>query len=209
VRKRLRRCATRRSSSTRCRSWCSCTCASTATAAASGRTRRCAATSPTQAAARAAHKLRALGLHHAQQAAGRGAAAPPTTTWSPASARCAPGGARRDPPRPGRQRDHGAARDRSGARWSGQAYKHLLGLALERGPLSREDAEAELRRWAAETGAGLALGRVHAGESAGARRCCACAPSRPARLQPARAREEPRGPAVRRRGERASATAAT
>jgi len=36
----------------------------------------------------------------------------------------------------------------------GQAYKHLLGLRMERGPLSREDAEAELRRWAAEHGAG-------------------------------------------------------
>ncbi|HEX3257202.1 MAG TPA: CCA tRNA nucleotidyltransferase [Pseudonocardia sp.] len=36
----------------------------------------------------------------------------------------------------------------------GQAYKHLLGLRMERGPLSREDAEAELRRWAAENGAG-------------------------------------------------------
>jgi len=36
----------------------------------------------------------------------------------------------------------------------GQAYRHLLGLRMERGPLSREDAEAELRRWAAENGAG-------------------------------------------------------
>ena len=36
----------------------------------------------------------------------------------------------------------------------GQAYKHLLSLRMERGPLSREDAEAELRRWAAENGAG-------------------------------------------------------
>ena len=36
----------------------------------------------------------------------------------------------------------------------GRAYKHMLGLRMERGPLSREDAEAELRRWAAEHGAG-------------------------------------------------------
>jgi poly(A) polymerase len=36
----------------------------------------------------------------------------------------------------------------------GRAYKHLLALRMERGPLSREDAEAELRRWAAENGAG-------------------------------------------------------
>ncbi|MBV9919792.1 MAG: CCA tRNA nucleotidyltransferase [Pseudonocardia sp.] len=32
----------------------------------------------------------------------------------------------------------------------GRAYKHLLALRMERGPLSRDDAEAELRRWAAE-----------------------------------------------------------
>jgi poly(A) polymerase len=36
----------------------------------------------------------------------------------------------------------------------GRAYEHLLALRMERGPLSREDAEAELRRWAAENGAG-------------------------------------------------------
>jgi poly(A) polymerase len=34
----------------------------------------------------------------------------------------------------------------------GRAYKHLLALRMERGPLSRDDAEAELRRWAAENG---------------------------------------------------------
>jgi poly(A) polymerase len=32
----------------------------------------------------------------------------------------------------------------------GMAYKHLLALRMERGPMSREEAEAELRRWAAE-----------------------------------------------------------
>jgi poly(A) polymerase len=32
----------------------------------------------------------------------------------------------------------------------GQAWRHLKELRLERGPLSREEAEAELRRWAAE-----------------------------------------------------------
>jgi poly(A) polymerase len=36
----------------------------------------------------------------------------------------------------------------------GRAYKHLLALRMERGPLSREDAEAELRRWAAANGVG-------------------------------------------------------
>jgi len=36
----------------------------------------------------------------------------------------------------------------------GKAYKHLLALRMERGPLSHEEAEAELRRWAAENGAG-------------------------------------------------------
>jgi poly(A) polymerase len=34
----------------------------------------------------------------------------------------------------------------------GQAYQHLLALRMERGPLAREEAEAELRRWAAENG---------------------------------------------------------
>ncbi|MHA6623775.1 CCA tRNA nucleotidyltransferase [Pseudonocardia sichuanensis] len=34
----------------------------------------------------------------------------------------------------------------------GKAYKHLLALRMERGPLSREEAEAELRAWAAENG---------------------------------------------------------
>jgi poly(A) polymerase len=32
----------------------------------------------------------------------------------------------------------------------GKAYKHLLALRMERGPLSREEAEAELRAWAEE-----------------------------------------------------------
>jgi poly(A) polymerase len=36
----------------------------------------------------------------------------------------------------------------------GKAYKHLLALRMERGPLGREEAEAELRRWAAENGIG-------------------------------------------------------
>jgi len=36
----------------------------------------------------------------------------------------------------------------------GKAYKHLLAVRMERGPLSREEAEAELRRWAAENGVG-------------------------------------------------------
>jgi poly(A) polymerase len=31
----------------------------------------------------------------------------------------------------------------------GRAYKHMLAVRMERGPLSREEAEAELRRWAA------------------------------------------------------------
>jgi poly(A) polymerase len=34
----------------------------------------------------------------------------------------------------------------------GKAYQHLLALRMEHGPLSAEDAEAELRRWAAEQG---------------------------------------------------------
>jgi poly(A) polymerase len=38
----------------------------------------------------------------------------------------------------------------------GQAYKHLLALRMERGPLPREEVEAELRAWAAEHGVGSA-----------------------------------------------------
>ncbi|WP_239029442.1 CCA tRNA nucleotidyltransferase [Pseudonocardia acidicola] len=34
----------------------------------------------------------------------------------------------------------------------GKAYKHLLALRMERGPLSADEAGAELRRWAAENG---------------------------------------------------------
>jgi poly(A) polymerase len=36
----------------------------------------------------------------------------------------------------------------------GKAYRHLLALRMERGPLGRAEAEAELRRWAAENGIG-------------------------------------------------------
>jgi poly(A) polymerase len=36
----------------------------------------------------------------------------------------------------------------------GKAYKHLLALRMERGPVSREEAEVELRAWAAENGLG-------------------------------------------------------
>lgn len=36
----------------------------------------------------------------------------------------------------------------------GRAWRHLKDLRLERGPLAREDAEEELRRWAAEQGIG-------------------------------------------------------
>ncbi len=36
----------------------------------------------------------------------------------------------------------------------GKAYKYLLALRMERGPLSHDEAEAELRRWAAEQGGG-------------------------------------------------------
>jgi poly(A) polymerase len=36
----------------------------------------------------------------------------------------------------------------------GRAYKHLLALRMERGPMTRAEAEAELRSWAAENGVG-------------------------------------------------------
>ena len=128
-------------------SWSSCTCASTATATASGPTRRCAATSSTPArccrgctssCARTARPATAQGgrarrgLRHAR-AAHRGAAGA--------------GGAGRDPARPRRQRDHADPRACGRARWSGQAYKHLLALRMEHGPLGHDRAVAELRRW--------------------------------------------------------------
>ena len=34
----------------------------------------------------------------------------------------------------------------------GQAYRHLLELRMEHGPLEREEAESELRRWASDRG---------------------------------------------------------
>jgi poly(A) polymerase len=34
----------------------------------------------------------------------------------------------------------------------GRAWRHLKGLRLDRGPLTREEAEADLRRWAADQG---------------------------------------------------------
>jgi poly(A) polymerase len=34
----------------------------------------------------------------------------------------------------------------------GKAYQHLLALRMERGPLTRDEAEAELRQWAADQG---------------------------------------------------------
>ena len=36
----------------------------------------------------------------------------------------------------------------------GKAYRHLLALRMERGPMGSDEAEAELRRWAAENGVG-------------------------------------------------------
>ena len=41
----------------------------------------------------------------------------------------------------------------------GQAYKHLLALRMERGPLPREQAEAELRAWARRAGPARRWGR--------------------------------------------------
>jgi poly(A) polymerase len=32
----------------------------------------------------------------------------------------------------------------------GKAYKHMLGLRMERGPIPADEAQAELRRWYAE-----------------------------------------------------------
>ena len=34
----------------------------------------------------------------------------------------------------------------------GKAYRHLLALRMERGPIAHDEAEAELRAWAAQNG---------------------------------------------------------
>jgi poly(A) polymerase len=36
----------------------------------------------------------------------------------------------------------------------GKAYKHLLAARMERGPMTPEQAEAELRAWAKDNGLG-------------------------------------------------------
>ena len=124
--------------STRWRSWCSCTCASTATAAASGPTRRCAATSPTPGRCSTGCTSWSARTAPPATSGGRRRCSAPTTT------------SRRGSPRSRAQEELDAIRPdldgnaimellghRRRARWSGKAYKHLLALRMERGPLGR------------------------------------------------------------------------
>ena len=115
-------------------SWSCCTCASTATARGDGPTPRCAATSPTPAAAGPAARADPLRLHHPQPAQGAALRAATTTLEERIARLARAGGARRDPPGPRRQRDHGGARGPAGP-VVGQACQHLLELRMERGPL--------------------------------------------------------------------------
>ena len=143
---------TRRTSSPTWSGSSSCTCASTGTAAASGPTPRCAATSPTPGPAAPPAQADPLGLHHPQPAQGR-RSSPPTTTRSRSGSRASPE----------RRTSRGSAPTWTATRsWScsasrpgpivGRAWRHLKELRLDRGPLDRDEAEAELLRWARENG---------------------------------------------------------
>ena len=119
---------------------------------ASGPTRRCAATSPTPG--RCWTGCTSSSVRTARPATGAG---PPrcsaaTTRSRSGSPRCA-----------SRRSSTPSARTSTATRsWQllgippgplvGQAYKHLLALRMEHGPLTHEQAEAELRAWAAENG---------------------------------------------------------
>ena len=98
----------------------------------------------------------------------------------------------------------------------GRAYKHLLALRMERGPLGREEAEAELRRWAAENGVGPPrMQRVTRCAQRGARcegrarRCWALCTSRPTRYRPPPAAKSHGAQPLGGAANAASATAAT
>ena len=78
-----------------------------------------------------------LRLHHPQPPPGRRPAAQLRLAGGADRRAARPGGARRDPPRPGRQRDHASCSGSRPGPLVGQAYKHLLALRMERGPLAR------------------------------------------------------------------------
>ena len=86
-------------------------------------------------------------LHDAQPAQGRRAGRDVRRPRGAHRAAVRGGGARRDPPRPGRQpRSCRSSASRPAAR-VGRAYRHLLELRLDRGPMPPEEAEAALRAW--------------------------------------------------------------
>ena len=97
---------------------------------------------------RAAAQAGARGLHHPQQAPGRRGCRPPTTIWSTASPSCA---AKEDLQRVRPDLDgNEIMRDpRHPAGPGGRARRgsYLKELRLDRGPLSHDEATAELQKW--------------------------------------------------------------
>ena len=148
-------------------SWSSCTCASTATARASGPTRPCAATSATPAPElERLHVLtRADCTTRNQRKADRLRRTLRPARGADRRARRA-GGARRDPPRPRRQPDHGDPRRR--ARAARSARPTVPARAADRpGPdVGRGSAEAALRGWWASSRPGPRTTLSYAGPSA-------------------------------------------
>ena len=103
-----------------------------------------------RAAAGAAAQARPLRLHDAQPQAGPPRCSAPTT-GSRSASRALREQEELDSIRP--DLDGNAIMELLGlppGPLVGKAYKHLLALRMERGPLGHDEAEAELRRWAAE-----------------------------------------------------------
>ena len=98
-------------------------------------------------AARAAAPADPVGLHHAQPAQGGPAVGGVRRPRGADRAAARAGGARLDPPRPRRHADHGDPRASRPGREVGEAYKYLLELRMERGPLGPDVARDELLAW--------------------------------------------------------------
>ena len=86
-------------------------------------------------------------LHHPQPAQGGAAAADLRRPRGADRPAVGAGGAGRHPARPRRQPDHGDPRASAPGREVGAAYRFLLDLRLEHGPLDEETAKAALLEW--------------------------------------------------------------
>ena len=131
-------------------SWCSCTCASTATAAASGPTRRCAATSSTPG--RCCRGCTSW-CARTRTTRNRRKAAALSAAYDALEERIAELAAQEEldairPDLDGNQIM--AILGLAPGRIVGEAYRYLLALRMEQGPLGAERAEAELRAWYAD-----------------------------------------------------------